>query len=353
MNPYKIRQERNDEMKTQTTIAQDMDSWHEERKLDEACCRLLANKVILARLLQAVVQEYQDCSVTELEHNYLKGEPSILSSAVDQDMPDPGRITGETTVDKSLAEGTTTYDILFSVYSPKRQQQSQIIINVENQNKWNPGYPLLKRAAYYYARLLSRQKGTVFTGSDYGRLQKVYTIWICLEPPKTKQNTITVFSMTPEHLVGNAEYAKMNYDMATVIMVCLGEEERKEKDILRLLRILLSPEIQPVRKKQVLEQEYGIPMTVKMEEEAENMCDIGRGIALKYAEKGMAEGMAKGMAQGMAQGMEKGRNEGIRQERESNIIGMLKEKIPMETIARITKVSVEQIQELGKLNGLL
>ncbi|WP_268873072.1 hypothetical protein [Acidaminococcus timonensis] len=29
------------------------------------------------------------------------------------------------------------------------------------------------------------------------------------------------------------------------------------------------------------------------------------------------------------------------------------EKIPMETIARITKVSVEQIRELGKLNGVL
>ena len=28
-------------------------------------------------------------------------------------------------------------------------------------------------------------------------------------------------------------------------------------------------------------------------------------------------------------------------------------KIPMETIARITKVSVEQIRELGKLNGML
>ena len=348
-------------MKTQTTLASDLDTWQEERKLDEACCRLVANKVILARLLKAVVQEYQDCSVEELEQKYLEGEPSILSSAVDQDVPDPGRIKGETTVDKSQTEGTTTYDILFSAYSLQRNQDSQVIINVENQNKWDPGYPLLKRASYYYGRLLPRQKGTVFTGSDYGKLQKVYTIWICLEPPKMKQNTVTIFSMEPKQLVGSAEYDRMKYDMATVILVCLGGEERKEKDILRLLRILLSPEIQPVRKKQVLEQEYGIPMTVKMEEEAEDMCDIGRGIALKYAEKGMAEGLAKGMEKGMAQGMaqgmekgmEKGRNEGIRQERESNILGMLREKIPMETIARITKMSVEQIKEIGKLHGVL
>ena len=85
----------------------------------------------------------------------------------------------------------------------------------------------------------------------------------------------------------------MNYDMATVIMVCLGETERREKDILRLLGVLLSPEIRPGTKKKILEQEYGIPMTVEMEKEAENMCDYGRGLARKYAEKGRTEGMEK------------------------------------------------------------
>ncbi len=50
---------------------------------------------------------------------------------------------------------------------------------------------------------------------------------------------------------------------------------------------------------------------------------------------------------------EEARIEGIEQEKNSNILGMLRENIPMETIARITKVSVEQIRELGKLNGVL
>lgn len=86
-------------------------------------------------------------------------------------------------------------------------------------------------------------------------------------------------------------------------------------------------------------------MTVEMAKEAETMCDYGRGLARKYAEKGRAEGLEQGLAEG--------RNKGIQQERNSNILGMLREKIPMETIARITKVSVEQIRELGKLNGVL
>ena len=49
------------------------------------------------------------------------------------------------------------------------------------------------------------------------------------------------------------------------------------------------------------------------------------------------------------EGLQKGRQE----ERESNIVAMLKEKIPMETISRITHYSLEQIQELGKVHGLL
>ena len=57
--------------------------------------------------------------------------------------------------------------------------------------------------------------------------------------------------------------------------------------------------------------------------------------------------------EGLAEGRAEGRTEGIEQEKNSNILGMLREKIPMETIARITKVSVEQIRELGKLNGVL
>ena len=86
-------------------------------------------------------------------------------------------------------------------------------------------------------------------------------------------------------------------------------------------------------------------MTVEMKKEAETMCGIGHAIARKNLEKGMEQGME----QGLAKGLEKGRQE----ERESNIVAMLKEKIPMETISRITHYSLDQIQKLGKLHGIL
>ena len=91
------------------------------------------------------------------------------------------------------------------------------------------------------------------------------------------------------------------------------------------------------------------------------MCGIGHAIARKNLEKGLEQGMEQGLAKGLAKGLEKGRlegkqeglQEGRQEERESNIVAMLKEKIPMETISRITHYSLDQIQKLGKLHGLL
>ena len=129
----------------------------------------------------------------------------------------------------------------------------------------------------------------------------------------------------------------MNYDMVSMMMICLGQPDSRQEDIIHLLSVLLSTEMDPDVKKQILERDYHIPMTVEMKKEAETMCGIGHAIARKNLEKGMEQGLEKG----------------IQKEREANVLGMLKEKIPMETISRITHYSLDQIQKLGKLHGLL
>ena len=129
--------------------------------------------------------------------------------------------------------------------------------------------------------------------------------------------------------------------MVSMMMICLGQPDHRQDDIIHLLSVLLSTEMDPDVKKEILEREYDIPMTIEMKKEAETMCGIGHAIARKNLEKGIEQGIEKGL--------EKGRME----EREANIVAMLKEKIPMETISRITHYSLDQIQKLGKLHGLL
>lgn len=64
-----------------------------------------------------------------------------------------------------------------------------------------------------------------------------------MNPPKFRENTISRYRMTEEHLIGSASEPKENYDLLTVLMVCLGESDGSQ-GLLRLLDVLLAANIQ-------------------------------------------------------------------------------------------------------------
>ena len=49
-------------------------------------------------------------------------------------------------------------------------------MNVEAQNKYHTGYPLIKRSLYYCSRKISAQHGTEFTESHYEKIESVKLI---------------------------------------------------------------------------------------------------------------------------------------------------------------------------------
>ena len=51
----------------------------------------------------------------------------------------------------------------------------------------------------------------------------------------------------------------------------------------------------------------------------------------------------------LEEGMERGREEG----KVDMVLEMLRDKLPLETIARISKFSMERVQELGRMHSLL
>lgn len=53
-------------MQKETIIAQELTSYSMIERFDTACCRLLANKPILAWLLRDTVEDYQPCSIEEI-----------------------------------------------------------------------------------------------------------------------------------------------------------------------------------------------------------------------------------------------------------------------------------------------
>ena len=73
------------------------------------------------------------------------------------------------------------------------------------------------------------------------------------------------------------------------------------------------------------------------------------GKVLDYEAKTIyMNGKNDGIALGMAQGMEQGVAQGVAQGRASLVLDMIKDGLEIGTIARIARMSVEQVNELGR-----
>ena len=57
---------------------------------------------------------------------------------------------------------------------------------------------IVKRNLNYCCRLVSSQYGTEFTNSHYEKIKKVYSIFICMNPPNYRKNTINQYSIQEE-----------------------------------------------------------------------------------------------------------------------------------------------------------
>ena len=214
-------------MNTDTTIAKNIRVADEKACYDAACKRLLSEKIILAWIMKNCLEEYRDCDVDEIAEKYIEGIPQVGEAAVAPDeSSQASMIHGTGNEDASLTEGTVTYDIRFLALAPVSGELIRLIINMEAQNDFYPGYPLIKRGIYYCSRMISSQYGTEFTKSHYENIKKVYSIWICMNPPKKRENSITRYFLAEENLTGSVKERKSNYDLMTIIMICLGKEEK-------------------------------------------------------------------------------------------------------------------------------
>ena len=295
-------------MGKETYLAHTITQTDYEARYDRAAKKLLANKLVLAHILKDCVKEYQACSIMDIAQKYIEGEPEVGTTGVymdDSNSPEQPDIKPETVAtqsakvqgmgneDISQNEGTVYYDVRFNAIAPSTEEHENIrlIINAEAQNRFKLKYPLTKRAVYYGSRLISAQHGTVFTKSDYQKLRKVYSIWICVNPAKRFRNTITRYSLKPETIIGNAVEAPENYDLINIVMVCLGKmEEWNDNNLIKFLGVLFQNELSAREKKDILERDFNIPMTETFESEVDDMCNLSQGVAEEAMQKGLQQG---------------------------------------------------------------
>ncbi len=280
-------------MVVENTLAKNITAAGDKAAYDAACKRLLANKVILAWIMKGCLEEYRDFDVDVIAEKYIEGDPQIAKVAVnpDEEAESSGeQIKGAKNEDSTIKEGTVTYDIRFYGVAPRSGEIVSLIINVEAQNDFYPGYPIIKRGIYYCSRMISAQYGVEFTDSHYEKIKKVYSIFICANPPKYRENTINRYVIHEENLIGDVTEKKENYDLLAAITICLGHSgDDKYTGLLKLLDVLLSTEKKPEEKKKILQEDFHIEMTKKLESEVSELCNLSQGVF----EKGEARGEAK------------------------------------------------------------
>ena len=270
-------------MELETTLSQTIRTAGSNSDYDSACKRLLSEKIILAWIMKNCLEEYRECSISEIIEKYIEGEPQVAEVPVLPDQTNPSLIKGERTEDKSITEGTITYDIRFAATAPKSGELIRLIINVEAQNNFYPGYPLLKRSIYYCSRMISAQYGTVFSSAQYDKIRKVYSIWICMNPPKSRENTITQYYIAEKSLVG---HVTEKVDLMSAVMICLGKPDSENyHGVLKLLNVLLSSETTPKEKERILHDDFDIEMTQNLEREVSLMCNLSQGIVESTTER--------------------------------------------------------------------
>ena len=76
-------------MDSPTAIAQALHTTEGNSAYDEACKRLLSQKIILAWIMKSCLEEYRNLDVTEIAEKYIEGTPSISKEPVFPDDAGP------------------------------------------------------------------------------------------------------------------------------------------------------------------------------------------------------------------------------------------------------------------------
>ena len=268
---------------------------------------------------------------------YIEGEPYISTVPIDPGMTNtkkrkeksiketetPEQIIGLNTENSELNEGMIRFDIIF--YVRMKDGLTQIIINIEVQKEEPGKYYILNRAIFYVGRILSSQKGRDFIKSEYNKMKRVYSIWICMN---MEENSLTQIYLTKKNIVGSHDW-KGDLELLNIIMIGIAEnlpEKEENYELHRLLSALLSSNLEVEEKLDIIEKEYDILVEDDIREEVEEMCNLSQGIIEKAFEGGYTEGKQNGYAEAVCLMYESG--------------------LPIEQIAGIIKMSVDKVNEL-------
>lgn len=258
---------------------------------DRQAKSILSFKVLLAWILKSCAEEFKDYTISFIENQCIESDLLIGQEAVHQNQTEYNegerlktdanlQIDGRDTESSMTDEGRNTFDIRFTAIVLGTDKTVELFINIEFQKRsFDLGYPLPKRGLYYCARMISKQYGTVFVHSEYGKLRKVYSIWICPNTDIQEADSIISYRIAPKVCHGTVNPEKEEYDILDTTIISLTKDFMSSNNaVIRLLGTIFMPQITLAEKEKILEDEFQIPMTEEWEETLGDMSNWSDGI---------------------------------------------------------------------------
>ncbi len=263
-------------------------------KYDQTMLNVLSDKQVLAWILKRFVGEYEHLPLEEIETKYIEPETILVSKAgVSRDS---SGIKGLSEKDSTQTEGTVYYDIVFQAYYPGNEEEKiGLYINLEAQADYYPGYPLEMRGIYYGARRLTSQLKQINRETNYGCLQKVYSIWLCVgNVPAYESDTVTLYDISKNDIIGSVKRNKDFYDLINIVIIRLNDEAAPEDNTMKMLQTLFSNQLSKQEKLHALEK-LGMRMNDSLEKGVGGSMNLSDYVELKGIKKGIEQGRRDGI----------------------------------------------------------
>ncbi|MCR5380538.1 MAG: hypothetical protein K6G44_06110 [Lentisphaeria bacterium] len=230
---------------------------------------------------------------TEPVHDQQTASEILMKDSGKQLSPMYNLSSASSVEDTSMFEGAVHFDLLIELTIPMpKGEHIAVVLNVEIQNDGDNVCRIIKRGIYYCSRLISRQKNRSFKAPKYENIRKVYSIWLLAAADDLLANAIRSFSLKEQIIT--APQSKMlplptaYYDMMEVVIAGINGDYMPlgKPNVLELLWLLSSVEIDDVKARQYLQEVFKMEVTETMDTETYNVREALRRF---YGSKKIAE----------------------------------------------------------------
>ena len=251
--------------------------------LDKGFKEIMSDSYILSNLLGDWVDEFHDSTPEEIRQCL----PTIDGNR---------KIVDLNSEHSSVNNGSIFLDKVFRV--DIKEKNVKLIIGIEGQGDPNPGYSLEDRALYYACRMISDQKGTVFDGDDYSDMQKVYSIWCVLDPPRKRNNTVIRYTLNGRYDEGYSSPLEI-YDPDRMEIVFVNISDVYEANTsMGLMNTLFNKKVDDTERIKRLKEDYKIPENESL---FRSVCDMSKTLDEQFRDYYLREGFNDGREQGSAE----------------------------------------------------